>query len=431
MASTESDSLDSFTMNSPLVSFTTFGMFILDEIHWLSHGPTSPPPKYNLVGGAGTYAALGARLVLSDAPAFAKDAKEVSWIVDVGSDFPLQVRKTIDSWNTDCIFREDTARLTTRAWNGYGDQEHRDFRYLTPKKRLEVSSLNIRQIKSRSFHMVCSPERCHELASSLKRARTEQGVDETPVVVWEPIPDLCTPAELTNLQQAAKHCTVISPNSAELKMFFPDEHGATQQHLVHQLLRLDKHNHSQGSIPHAIIREGADGCTIYVVLPPDELGVIATQPIHLPAYHTTACDPTAIDSATRVSDPTGGGNTFLGALSLALTLSPLMASTPTPAGNDMPSRPLTALIQQHLKLNPGLQAAASGHIIQLVTATIYALIAASYAIEQNGVPSLARSENGDTELWNGTSLMARTERYLHREASMITKQIERCIAGSG
>jgi hypothetical protein len=74
-----------------------------------------------IIGGAGSYAAVGARLVAGE-----RYARSVSWIVDVGSDFPLEFRSTIESWQTSCIFREDRARLTTRAWNGYsGENEHR------------------------------------------------------------------------------------------------------------------------------------------------------------------------------------------------------------------------------------------------------------------------------------------------------------------
>lgn len=74
-----------------------------------------------VIGGAGSYAAIGARLVAGE-----RYAKSVSWIVDVGSDFPQEFRSTIESWHTTCLFREDGNRLTTRAWNGYsGENEHR------------------------------------------------------------------------------------------------------------------------------------------------------------------------------------------------------------------------------------------------------------------------------------------------------------------
>jgi len=79
------------------------------------------PAEGAIIGGAGSYAAIGARLVAGD-----RYAGFVSWIVDAGSDFPRQFRSLIDSWETDCIFREDRARFTTRAWNSYsGGNEHR------------------------------------------------------------------------------------------------------------------------------------------------------------------------------------------------------------------------------------------------------------------------------------------------------------------
>lgn len=51
--------------------------------------------------------------------------KAVSWIVDAGSDFPPDMMNTILSWNTGALIREDKGRLTTRAWNGYGENEKR------------------------------------------------------------------------------------------------------------------------------------------------------------------------------------------------------------------------------------------------------------------------------------------------------------------
>jgi hypothetical protein len=74
-----------------------------------------------VIGGAGTYAAIGARLV-----AGTDHSTSVGWIVDMGSDFPLKFRQVIEALNTFVIFREDKSRLTTRAWNGYGPgSDHR------------------------------------------------------------------------------------------------------------------------------------------------------------------------------------------------------------------------------------------------------------------------------------------------------------------
>jgi hypothetical protein len=74
----------------------------------------------DVLGGAGTYAALGARLV-----AGSRNMDLVSWIVDKGSDFSEDLVRQIDTWQTSCLYRTDDSRLTTRAWNGYDEKETR------------------------------------------------------------------------------------------------------------------------------------------------------------------------------------------------------------------------------------------------------------------------------------------------------------------
>lgn len=78
------------------------------------------PGVKNIIGGAGSFAVVGARLVAGSA-----HAQSVSWIVDVGSDFMLETLAVIKSWDTNCVIREDHGRLTTRAWNGYHPNEKR------------------------------------------------------------------------------------------------------------------------------------------------------------------------------------------------------------------------------------------------------------------------------------------------------------------
>ena len=99
----------------PEILFTTLGMFILDEIHPLP--PASP--QFNIIGGGGTYSALGARLFCP--PPL---SKSVGWIVDTGDDFPDEVRKTVNEWETGCIMRKREG-CTTRGWNGYLEREVR------------------------------------------------------------------------------------------------------------------------------------------------------------------------------------------------------------------------------------------------------------------------------------------------------------------
>ena len=52
-------------------------------------------------------------------------SRAVGWVVDAGSDFPVHVRETIESYKTSCIIREMPGRLTTRGLNSYGEGEWR------------------------------------------------------------------------------------------------------------------------------------------------------------------------------------------------------------------------------------------------------------------------------------------------------------------
>lgn len=384
-----------------------------DEIEYLTPSPKAP--ERAISGGAGTYAALGARL--SAGPSH---AQSVSFIVDMGHDFPDSIHAQLDSWNTNCIFRLDKSRLTTAAWNGYGENEFRQFKYITPKKRLEVEDLDERQVNARAFHMVCSPARAKVLVEGVERRRVESShtwhrnggaVDEDdigdvdehdPIFVWEPVPDLCTPEELARMKETASLVDVLSPNAEEFAAFFEGMPGLdTRQEQVKWLFSTgtngsekEKNEMSSDGTKTKkrqrkrkqlilVIREGAHGCTTYT-------DSNDTKGFHLPAYHTTA---------SRVLDPTGGGNTFLGALAIALT----GVTTPSPTSASQRFR--KPLSRSHA---------------QLVLALVHATVAASYAIEQVGMPSVSAT---DGDVWNGEKYTARFEKYLEREGVYIEQQV--------
>ena len=292
-------------------------MFILDQIHFPTHTVD------HIIGGAGTYAILGARL-FSPPPL----SQTLGWIVDAGTDFPAATLATLSQLSTRLLLRRSTARATTRGWNAYGPGDHRAFRYLTPKRRLTADDLSASGLsRARCTHIICSPARAAELLPALG-----------PLVVWEPVPDACTPAQLPALLAAARGVAVVSPNAEELRSVFgaPD---APLEALAGRLL-----DAGAGAV---VVRAGARGC------------LVATPRLRrwLPAVHT---------DAARVVDPTGGGNTFVGALGVALA-----------RGVDV------------------VRAAAMGNV------------AASFAIEQVGLPAL-----GAGETWNGASVFARLQEYL-------------------
>ncbi|KAI1336286.1 Ribokinase-like protein [Xylariaceae sp. FL0016] len=391
------------------IDFVTLGMFIIDDIEFL---PPTPPVK-DILGGAGTYSALGARL-FSPPPL----SNSVGWIIDKGSDFPPALEELISTWETSVDIRDTPERLTTRGWNGYDEHQNRAFKYMTPKQRLTAQDLTPSLLASRSFHLICSPNRCRELVLEIKEKRHALSTPEgnhlpKPVFIWEPVPDLCTPDELLNCTNVLPIIDVISPNHSELAGFMGDsgldpETGEISTRAIEraceQLL---------GSMPlqsfSIVVRAGEKGCylarnggrkrktrskpqrkkpsallhgglqpdtdmeALFAGLLQDSQGFVAREEIELdpgierwiPAYHT---DP------EKVVDPTGGGNMFLGGLAVALAR------------------------------GKGLEEAAA-----------WGCVAASFAIEQVGTPTLGKDDEGP-ETWNGVCVDERFEEFKTRLA---------------
>ncbi|KAG7144502.1 hypothetical protein HYQ46_006756 [Verticillium longisporum] len=388
----------------------TLGMVIIDDIEF--EEPT--PPVKDILGGAGTYSAIGARL-FSPPPL----SSSVGWVVDQGIDFPAELTTLIETWNTSALMRKSTERLTTRGWNGYentGNTTKRAFKYTTPKKRLTAEDLTPTLLFSRSFHLICSPTRCRELVANITTSRKALSPPDSyvkPIFVWEPVPDLCTPDELLNCTNTLPLVDVCSPNHAELAGFMGD-HGldlntgeistAAVERSCEQLL---------ASMPlqsfTLVVRAGEKGCYIarnggrkrqprapcdgvkrrkkdytrgglrpdtdmealFAGMLQDEEGTIAREEIEVdpgverwvPAYH---------QDASLVVDPTGGGNSFLGGLAAAL---------------------------------------ARGKSVE--EAATWGSVSASFAIEQVGMPILGKDEHGN-ETWNGIRVNQRLEEYRHR-----------------
>jgi sugar/nucleoside kinase (ribokinase family) len=400
-------------------------------------------------GGAGTYSALGARL-FSPPPL----SKTVGWIVDQGSDFPPSLTELITSWQTSALFRHDPSRLTTRGWNGYASSadEHRSFRYTTPKKRLTAADLtDTPLLQAKAIHLICSPLRCQELTTDLLRRRKQAYLANPsndpdaytrPWIVWEPVPDCCTPDQLLNCTNTLPLVDVCSPNHAELVNGFmgmaptptpesnsSEEMRAAVETACEQLL---------ASMPlqsyTLVVRAGKEGCfvarnggrkkkvgdagggkrkkgvrgggkkaeyvrgglqpdtdmeALFAGLLQDEEGHVAREEIEVDpglekwvrAYYHHDGDHSNQDGHEdergerikgKVVDPTGGGNTFLGALAVAL---------------------------------------ARGKSIE--EACVWGNVAASFAIEQVGLPVLGLDEEG-RETWNGVRVEDRLREYQER-----------------
>ena len=268
------------------------------------------------------------------------------------------------------------------------------FKYLTPKLRLDETSLTAGQILSRSFHMVCSSRRVISLADGIHQRRKSHNFADSsregPIIVWEPVSDLCIPSEVEDFRRAVRVVDVVSPNADELASFFGSDVLAGSLNICAGKILSWGIGPSQDGI--LVVREGANGCTIHS----------RYWRCHLPAYFQRK-------DSFKVIDPTGGGNTFLGALAIALV-----------KGNEDHRKQFAGLWKTKETITDGTDAMA-----RVLRASILASIAASYAIEQAGMPEL--QFRGDDERWNGQAFLHRLASYLEREQHGI--RIEARVSG--
>ena len=250
------------------------------------------------------------------------------------------------------VLRRDDSRLTTRGWNSYPSDtsDHRAFRYLTPKKRLEASDLIATGLlRARCAHLVCSPTRAAGLRNELLAAGARQ------MTVWEPVPDLCTPAHREGMLRAAGLMEVVSPNAEELAAFWADEELPEGEWERAETLAERVKEAGAGTV---VVRAGKLGCLV----------VGREGAVRLPAYYEEVGE----GNHRKVVDPTGGGNAFVGGLGVGM---------------------------------------ARG--VGMVEAAAMGTVAASFAIEQIGIPMLTHGADGK-ELWNGERVSNRLEEYRQR-----------------
>lgn len=382
----------------------------IDEIHY----PPPQQPDLDIFGGAGSYCVLGAR-VLSPPPL----SQRISWIVDQGSDFPASIDSTIRSWNISARFRVHTARLSTRGYNAYDAQGYRSFEYLTPKLDVELNDLAPIQLCTKTLHLVNAPLKCIQFVQKFqsKRKRADPSLPR-PIVVWEPVGASCIPTELLNLTNALPYVDICSPNHIELAALMgdPDAGADNETGEVNREAVMRACEQLLSGMPlysyTLVVRCGPAGCyiarnggslrstkaaqepkksrraptmrggltadtdmealfaglmtTADGEIERDEIEIDPGMEMWLPAFHDGP------DAQCHVVDPTGAGNAFLGAMSVALA-----------RGDDV------------------------------VAAAAAASVAASFAVEQLGMPVLGADELGQ-ETWNGVRIQDRLDAFRAR-----------------
>lgn len=258
-------------------------------------------------------------------------------LVDRGTDWSPDWQRQLDQYVDTCALgagevgiwayrsRADRTTLALNVFRG----ETRDFEYLTPKVRIEPHDLLMRDAKTDTYslpeviHLVCSPERAAGIAKTSTAysadgrgaRRNGDGSDQTPFLVWEPMPSDATPANLDACLSLFDQVHLFSPNHEEaaclLSVMLPDEEDdaaivACVEAMVSKLLLLAAKKSTLARTPVIGLRSGRLGTYVE----PAHVfscnhSAPATAGFWVPAYHDRSM-------AHRVVDVTGGGNGWLG-----------------------------------------------------------------------------------------------------------------------
>ncbi|VEU24186.1 DEKNAAC105436 [Brettanomyces naardenensis] len=279
-------------------------------------------------------------------------SNQCGWVVDVGNDCPSEILDELKGWNTGAIFRYHRDRQCNHGWNKYGANEHRQFKFTAPQIDITVKDLlQYRELlHSKSYHFILSPKQCLEVLDKLEEVR---GAEDSPLIVWEPDPNDCTSDMLEEILPVLERIDILSPNSAECASFLglaePTDHSGCEQIARRFLPRMLKSPNSA-----VVLRCGAMGSLL-----------MSHETVEwFPPYHT---------DDDKVVDPTGCGNTFVGAFGTGVVMS----------GGDL----------RH--------------------GCICGTLASGVAIEQHGVGHLREVEG--VEEWNGVSIKERRRRYLRKQ----------------
>lgn len=216
---------------------------------------------------------------------------------------------------------------------------------------------------SSSFHFLASPDLIQDQIKQLLDLRKGKNTNRADLFVWEPLPGLCKPEMRAAHLTAAKLVHIFSPNHLEcLALFGHSETLDKDIPLDRQRVEscadtlLDSGVGPEGTGA-VVIRAGGDGC------------LVSSKSI--PGRHKWL--PPFYNNESSIVDATGAGNTFLGALTFAMS---------SLTGGDV------------------------------VEAAMLASVATSFSLEQIGLPKL--TIGGDEELWNSSSFTRRCSEYRQR-----------------
>ncbi|KAH9828393.1 L-ascorbate oxidase [Teratosphaeria destructans] len=321
----------------------------LDEIRKEGEQPIMDVP-----GGSVTFATLGARLFCPFG------TRSIGMVFNAGRDFPPKVLDLFRQWSITLTVNHSSDQPSSRGLVFYSraNSNRKGFQRLTEPLPVVVRDLEDSPLlHSLAFHFFGTAEYVNEQKRDLDSLGQQHEHlnprPRRPLVVWEPHAKSCRPDTLLQHLDAARGVDVFSPNHEELASFFEEDtpHASDKATIVRQarvFLNSGIGSKGDGCV---LIRCAEEGCVVLTT---------ETEPVWLPAFYAK--------DASKVMDPTGGGNGFLG-----------------------------AFIVGYQETGSVVEAAKYGHV------------GASFMIEQIGCPEL--TGEGEDERWNGCSVSGRLADY--------------------
>ncbi|KAF2637421.1 pfkB family kinase [Massarina eburnea CBS 473.64] len=314
-------------------------------------------PLIDVLGGSAAFVTLGQRL-------FSSMPQEIGCLIIAGNDFPLDIFDRIEGWGTTLEVKVRESDMSTRGKLVYKDNTFgpKTFEYLgEPLRATPPELIGSPLLRSKAFHFFGTPGEILLQVPQLLRLREREKLDSHPLIVWEPLPGECARHNRHLFLAACKLVDVFSPNHIEVAAIFDDD--PSQDFDADNLEAI-----GQTILDSSI---GLDGNGV-VIIRAGEHGALAmsgtTRPTWLPSYYD--------GGSPRVVDPTGAGNTFLGGYIA------------------------------------GWQR--SGNICEAMK---YGHVAASFALEQIGLPDPVVDKRGGRVLWHGVSVFDRLREYKKRLSS--------------
>lgn len=206
-------------------------------------------------------------------------------------------------------------------------------------------------INATCIHLFETPDAVELQSQEILRARG--GHTNRPLFIWEPQGKSCNTGTLERHIKAAKLVHAFSPNNAELHSLFEEDASLgfdkdCVEAQARYFINAGVGSNGKGCV---VVRCGEHGCLVMSA---------KMAPAWLPAFYNAGSE--------KVQDATGGGNAFLGGF--------------------------------------GIGCQETGDFVK---AAAYGNVAASFVIEQVGVPNV--SGEGAEELWNGESVRDRLAVY--------------------